>query len=40
MEEAYTTMCKMWEVAVKYKKLSLVFCDDLEGWDGDGWEGG
>ena len=28
-----------WEVAVQHKELSLVLCDDLEGWDG-GWAGG
>ena len=27
------------EHAIKHRELSLVLCDDLEGWDG-GWEGG
>ena len=25
-----------WELSVKYRKLSCVLCDDLEGWDGGG----
>ena len=24
-----------WEAVVRYRKLSSVFCDDLDGWDGD-----
>ena len=33
----YTTMCKIdgwWEPVIKYRKLSWVLCNDLEGWDG------
>ena len=29
-------MCKTLEPAIKYRKLSSVFCDDLDGWDGVG----
>ena len=40
----YTTICKTdspWKPAVNHRKLSLVLCDDLEGWEcGGGWEGG
>ena len=35
-------MCKRdseWGAAVQQRELSLMLCDDLEGWDG-GWEGG
>ena len=35
-------MCKIdskWEAAVSHWELSLVLCDDLQGWDG-GWERG
>ena len=35
-----TTMCNIdcwWEAAVKQRELSLVLCDDLDGWDRDGW---
>ena len=37
--DIYTTMCKIdsyWEAAVQHGELSLVLCDDLEGWDGAG----
>ena len=30
-------MCKIdgwWEPVIKYRKLSWVLCNDLEGWDG------
>lgn len=27
-----------WETAVEHQGLSLVLCDDLEGWDGRGQE--
>ena len=33
----FSTMCKIdswWEPAIKYRKLSWVLCNDLEGWDG------
>ena len=41
--ETYTTICKIdsqWEFAVWLRKLQLVPCHNLEGWDGmeDGWE--
>ena len=29
-----------WEAAVYHRELSLVFCGDLEGWDGGGQERG
>ena len=29
-----------WEYAVQGKELNSVFCGDLDGWDGGGWEGG
>ena len=34
-------MCKIdsyWEHTIKHSKLSSVFCDNLDGWDG-GWVG-
>ena len=37
----YTTMCKtdsQREPAVQHRELSLVLCDDLDGWDGGGGE--
>ena len=38
---SYTrTMCNIgcwWEAAVKQRELSSVLCDDLDGWDRDGW---
>ena len=36
----YTTVCKTdspWKPAINHRELSLVLCDDLEGW---GWWGG
>jgi len=39
----YITICKIdsyWEFAVLHRKLSPLLCDGLEGWDGDGREGG
>ena len=35
-----TTTCKRdswWEAALSYKELSLLLCDDLGRWDGEGW---
>ena len=34
-------MCKTQLVGTCYKarKLTLVLCDDREGWDGEGWRG-
>jgi len=32
-------MCKAdseWEAVVQHRELSLVLCDDLDGWDGGG----
>ena len=32
-------MCKIdssWEAVVQHREVSLVLCDDLEGWDGEG----
>ena len=32
----YTTTCKIaswWEAAAQHREISLVLCDDLEGWD-------
>ena len=28
-----------WEPVIKYRKFSSLFCDALEWWDGDMWEG-
>ena len=36
-------MCKIesqWEASVQHRELSLVLCDDLEGWDWGGRIGG
>ena len=38
----WTTTCDTgfcWEAAVKQRELSSVLCDDLDGWDRDGWKG-
>ena len=35
----YLTICKIdsyWEVSLEYRELSLVLCDNLEGWEGVG----
>ena len=35
----YETICKLdmqWEASVYHRKLSLVLCINLEGWDGEG----
>ena len=29
-----------WEAAAKHRELSLVLCDQLEGWDEGAWEAG
>ena len=32
----YLTICKIdsyWEVSLEYRELSLVLCDNLEGWE-------
>ena len=37
------TMCKIdswWEAPLWHRELSSLLCDDLDGWDGCGWEGG
>ena len=39
----YTTMCRIaskQEAVVEHRGLSSALCDDLEGWDGQEWEGG
>ena len=40
--DAHTAMCRpdSWQEAVYHKELKLVYCDDLEGQDRGGWEGG
>ena len=43
MHESETTMCEIdsqWEAAVQHRELSSVLCDNLERWNGVGWEGG
>ena len=37
--DVYTASCVKFR-AVKCRKLSSVFCDDLEGWDGRGFQEG
>ena len=35
----YTARCRMdgcWEAAAWHREISLVLCDHLEGWDGEG----
>ena len=42
-QHIYTTTYKtasQWAAAVWQRKFRSVFCDDLEQWDGVGWEGG
>ena len=36
MFDAKTLPCVKWEVAINHRKLSLVLCDNLNGWDGGG----
>ena len=39
----YTATCEIdskWEAVTLHSKLSSVLCNDLEEWDGGGWEGG
>ena len=41
--ETYITICKIdsqWEFAVWLRKLKQGLCINLEGWDGEGDEGG
>lgn len=36
MGSRYATMCKLdgwWGPAMKHGKLSLILCDELDGWD-------
>ena len=41
--EMYTTICKIdsqWDLAIWLRELKPGLCDNLEGWDGEGHEGG
>ena len=37
--EIYNTICKIdsqWEFAIRHREFKQGFCDNLEGWDGEG----